>query len=377
MSTVEVDGLYRQTPVETFMESYAGFFGFVVSADIHDVNFENVNFELDFNKIRDDGSDLGLYYFNNGATNTNDKGQISQILHAGVLCGRTVRKMPNSTLPADTLCSNIYNITATNVSGKIVCAQISFGGIIGTDNSANIEEEYLRQNLHVTGLDITTQFTGVGTGNSNVHFGGIVGDVLEESNLVYRNCSSSGKVAVLGYADASLVGQQIKGLKGSESKNKTYVKYGNAPSSIPEAGSRSLDLNGLGITNHATNNYGAFCVGGVLGRSYRVGMGAAQFSEGLMFDSCSSDLNIIIYNYFNVKKKKGIEFLIKGIQFYIAHGTEADPNLPSEVPNSRETSGLCGFDDSTVNRRLIEINCQDSCTYDIHKNNNEVYSPAI
>lgn len=168
--TLDVNGETKTIkPNESNGCVHLGFFGYVASAEIHDVTFDNVDVKFDMRTV--------------SLTNSN-----SQYTYYGTVFARAEF---DPTFAAGTIssCTSVYNVTVQNSNINIKAGKGYVGGIIGADHNKNTDEEvFLRKNLKVLDTNIVTAMPHWDRAKDRVSIGGIVGETQSEDVIVYEDC---------------------------------------------------------------------------------------------------------------------------------------------------------------------------------------------
>lgn len=153
---------------------HIGFFGYVASAEIHDVIFDNINVKFDMRT---------LSLSNSGAT--------AMPTYYGTVFARGEFD-PNFAAGSTSSCTSVYNVTVQNSNIDIKAGKGYIGGIIGCDHNKNNDEEvFLRKNLKVLDTNIVTAMPHWGVLDAlknRVSIGGIVGETQSGDVTVYEDC---------------------------------------------------------------------------------------------------------------------------------------------------------------------------------------------
>lgn len=168
--TLDVNGETKTVkPNEANGCVHLGFFGYVASAEIHDVTFDNVNVKFDMRTI--------------SLTNENAK-----YTYYGTVFARGEFD-PNFAAGSTSSCTSVYNVTVQNSNIDIKAGKGYVGGIIGCDHNKNTDEEvFLRKNLKVLDTNIVTAMPHWEVVKDRVSIGGIVGETQSGDVTVYEDC---------------------------------------------------------------------------------------------------------------------------------------------------------------------------------------------
>lgn len=168
--TLDVNGEIKTvTPNTADQCVHLGFFGYVASAEIHDVTFDNVNVKFDMRTI--------------SLTNSNPK-----YTYFGTVFARAEFD-PTFAAGSTSSCTSVYNVTVQNSNIDIKAGKGYVGGIIGADHNKNNDEEvFLRKNLKVLDTNIVTAMPHWDSVKDRVSIGGIVGETQSGDVTVYEDC---------------------------------------------------------------------------------------------------------------------------------------------------------------------------------------------
>lgn len=168
--TLDVNGETKTVkPNEANGCVHLGFFGYVASAEIHDVTFDNVNVKFDMRTI--------------SLTNSNPK-----YTYFGTVFARAEFD-PTFAAGSTSSCTSVYNVTVQNSNIDVKAGKGYVGGIIGADHNKNTDEEvFLRKNLKVLDTNIVTAMPHWDSVKDRVSIGGIVGETQSGDVTVYEDC---------------------------------------------------------------------------------------------------------------------------------------------------------------------------------------------
>lgn len=150
---------------------HIGFFGYVVSADIHDITFDNVTTSINMKKL-------------------NDEDKISIHAYYGTAVARCEA---NDTMVSNiNPCSSIYNVTVKNTNINIQAGKMFVGSIIGTDANKNTDTKtFLRKNLNAENVNISVAQWALdkkAVQRKRMSIGGIVGETQDNNIANYEDC---------------------------------------------------------------------------------------------------------------------------------------------------------------------------------------------
>lgn len=168
--TLDVNGETKTVkPNEANGCVHLGFFGYVASAEIHDVTFDNVDVKFDMRTI--------------SLTNSNPK-----YTYFGTVFARAEFD-PTFAAGSTSSCTSVYNVTVQNSNIDVKAGKGYIGGIIGADHNKNTDEEvFLRKNLKVLDTNIVTAMPHWDSVKDRVSIGGIVGETQSGDVTVYEDC---------------------------------------------------------------------------------------------------------------------------------------------------------------------------------------------
>ncbi len=150
---------------------HIGFFGYVASAEIHDVTFDNVNVKFDMRTLslsNSSATEMPTYYGTVFA-----RGEFDPTFAAGTVSS----------------CTSVYNVTVQNSNIDIKAGKGYIGVVIGADHNKNTDEEvFLRKNLKVLDTNIVTAMPHWNGVKDRVSIGGIVGETQSGDVTVYEDC---------------------------------------------------------------------------------------------------------------------------------------------------------------------------------------------
>lgn len=175
--TLDVNGEIKTvTPNTADQCVHLGFFGYVASAEIHDVTFDNVNVKFDMRALMlsDDNSRYTYY---------------------GTVFARAEFD-PNFAAGSTSSCTSVYNVTVQNSNIDIKAAKAYIGGIIGIEHNKNTNEStFLRKNLKVEDVNMNValchwskKFLNSSASYDRLSIGGIVGETQKGDVVVYEDC---------------------------------------------------------------------------------------------------------------------------------------------------------------------------------------------
>ncbi|HBP43515.1 MAG TPA: hypothetical protein DD621_02390 [Clostridiales bacterium] len=175
--TLEVNGETKTvTPNTPNQCVHLGFFGYIASAEIHDVTFDNVNVKFDMRALMlsDDNSRYTYY---------------------GTVFARAEYD-PSFAAGSISSCTSIYNVTVKNSNIDIKAAKAYIGGIIGIEHNKNTNEStFLRKNLKVEDVNMNVslchwskKFLNSNESYDRISIGGIVGETQSGDVVVYEDC---------------------------------------------------------------------------------------------------------------------------------------------------------------------------------------------
>ena len=148
---------------------HLGFFGYVASAEIHDVTFDNVNVKFDMRTISLTNENAKYTYYGTVFA----RGEFDPTFAAG----------------STSSCTSVYNVTVQNSNIDIKAGKGYVGGIIGCDHNKNNDEEvFLRKNLKVLDTNIVTAMPHWEVVKDRVSIGGIVGETQKNDFIEYEDC---------------------------------------------------------------------------------------------------------------------------------------------------------------------------------------------
>ena len=168
--TLDVNGETKTvTPNTADQCVHLGFFGYVASAEIHDVTFDNVNVKFDMRTISLTNKNPKYTYFGTVFA----RGEFDPTFAAG----------------STSSCTSVYNVTVQNSNIDIKAGKGYVGGIIGCDHNKNTDEEvFLRKNLKVLNTNIVTAMPHWDGIKDRISIGGIVGETQSGDVTVYEDC---------------------------------------------------------------------------------------------------------------------------------------------------------------------------------------------
>ncbi|MDY5041594.1 MAG: hypothetical protein SPF07_01285 [Eubacteriales bacterium] len=150
---------------------HIGFFGYVVSADIHDITFDNVTTSIDMKKL-------------------NDEDKVSIHAYYGTAVARCEA---NDTIVSNiNPCSSIYNVTVKNTNINIQAGKMFVGSVIGTDANKNTDTKtFLRKNLKAENVNIAVAQWALdkkAVQRNRMSVGGIVAETQDGNIANYEDC---------------------------------------------------------------------------------------------------------------------------------------------------------------------------------------------
>ena len=163
----------------TYAKAYgtvqAGFFGYIVGANIHDVTFEKIEADININ-------DTYIGQLKSG-----------RHLYFGVVAGRA-ENADQYSIVSDAS-SVIENIKVKDVNALLIANKVFAGGILGAEHNKNTDTKtFARKDLVVENANITVRSgTEANTDSNNrLSLGGIIGETQSGDVVLYENCKVLG-----------------------------------------------------------------------------------------------------------------------------------------------------------------------------------------
>lgn len=158
-----------------------GFFGYVVSAEIHDVTFDNVTTSINMKTLHDkDGVSIHVYY---GTA-------ISRFETDGTYA-------PTGANP----CSSVYNVAVKNSNIDVQGGKLYIGAVLGVDHNLNTDsQKFLRKNLTAENINITVSQWALDKKpifRDRITVAGIIAETQSNDVVNYENCTVNNVNAII------------------------------------------------------------------------------------------------------------------------------------------------------------------------------------
>ena len=151
-----------------------GFFGYVVSSEIHDVVFDNVTTSINMKTLHDkNGVSIHVYY------------------------GTAISRFETDGSYAPTganACSSVYNVTVKNANINVQGGKIYIGGVLGVDHNLNTSSQtFLRKNLVAENINITASQWALdkkSVWRDRITVAGIIAETQSKDVVNYEDCKA-------------------------------------------------------------------------------------------------------------------------------------------------------------------------------------------